>query len=286
MVARSKSLTLGIGVLLFATLACGGPPAPTAAPFEAPDSEPTTLATEPPTAVTPDTESPPFASVTADANCRSGPGQVYDVVSDVTVGTHFVIVGKTTLPEANYWIIQLPDGQQCWLWDQSTMVEGNLDDLPEIAAPATPTPPLPVGVILVTIVGPVRTGENAAPISGATVELGISGANDEFMPTGERAEELEKPGHYRFLNVSAGEKRIRVTKPPDYDFVTEAVNVVIGTEPSRVEISMGWVSYALIGCARLPTPLQRFRCYSQLNAHLPGDNGADPGLLLDPSATP
>jgi hypothetical protein len=183
-----------------------------------------------------------------------------------------------------YWIVQLPNGQECWLWDQSAAVEGDVADLPQRAAPATPTPPAPLGVILVTVVGPKPDGDNAALISGATVELGVAAANGDFIPTGERAEELQEAGHYRFLNVSSGEKLVQATSLPDYRSGKSPVTVLIGGEPSQVEIRVDWTDYRWVNCSNLSTIFQRLKCYNQLIAVPPGGGVYyDPGSNVTPT---
>jgi hypothetical protein len=288
MVAQSKRLTFGMIVILLAISACSNPSAPTA-PTALPMTqpvEPTTAATETATAVTQATPSSPFASVTTVTDCRGGPGDVYDVVTNVEPGMQLVIVGKYTLQDASYWIVQPPTFPKCWLWDQSVTVAGNVADLPQIPAPATPIPSAAVGIILVTVVGPKTDGNNNALISGATVELGVADANGDFVPTGEQAEELPEPerGHYRFLNVSAGPKLVQASIPPDYRLGMSAVNVVSGGEPSQVEVRVGWSYYDLVNCSNLPTQIQRFSCYNQLIAATPGGGVYDPDLA--PSPTP
>jgi len=76
-------------------------------------------------------------SVSTSTNCRSGPGQTYDVIASLDAGQSAALVGKYT--PANYWIVSLPDGTTCWLWGQYATTSGDTSALPEFAVPPTPT---------------------------------------------------------------------------------------------------------------------------------------------------
>ncbi len=85
----------------------------------------------------------PFASVSVNTNCRTGPGKVYDYLGALMVGEKAEVVGKHTA--SNYWIIKNPNGiGNCWLWGYYASVDGNTANLQEYAVPATPTPTIPV----------------------------------------------------------------------------------------------------------------------------------------------
>ena len=91
------------------------------------------------------TETPtiPFASVSVNTNCRSGPGRVYDYLGALMVGENAEVVGKHSV--SNYWIIKNPDGiGNCWLWGEYAKVNGNTANLQEYIVPATPTPTIPI----------------------------------------------------------------------------------------------------------------------------------------------
>jgi len=85
----------------------------------------------------PDTPSgTPFARVIQDANCRSGPGIVYPLLTFVSQGQSFPIQGRNA--DSTWWWIDRPDGD-CWLADSVVETEGNTGSVPEQQAPPTPT---------------------------------------------------------------------------------------------------------------------------------------------------
>lgn len=78
-------------------------------------------------------------TVSADTNCRSGPGVDYDIVGALTIGQQADVVGKSS--STNYWIIDNPLGPgTCWLWGEHATVNGDTTGLQEVAAPPTVTP--------------------------------------------------------------------------------------------------------------------------------------------------
>ena len=91
----------------------------------------TPLATETPSKVN--------VTVSADTNCRSGPGADYDIVGALTIGQQAEVVGKSSTTD--YWIINNPNGSgTCWLWGEHATITGNTAALQEYAVPPTVTP--------------------------------------------------------------------------------------------------------------------------------------------------
>ncbi|MFA5873605.1 MAG: hypothetical protein WC832_06540 [Anaerolineales bacterium] len=82
----------------------------------------------------------PMVSVSVQTNCRTGPGQAYDVVGVLQVGKTAEVVGRTS--DGGYWIIRNPanPATNCWLWGQYATVTGNTGALPIVTPPPTPTP--------------------------------------------------------------------------------------------------------------------------------------------------
>jgi hypothetical protein len=227
MVAQTKRVLMATSLLLLAILACqpGPPPAPTANATAGPNLALTltalvqTVSAVPvsvsPSATLPSEASPtatgvppiltatftvipsptvPLASVTKGTNCRSGPGKVYDIVGGAPVGYKFVVVGKST--STNYWIIQLQDGRECWLWGQYAVLEGNLSALPEYAIP---DPPLaPVGSITGVVTDYAGTG-----IPGATVTAIFA----------EKSVQSGPQGQYTIDNLVPGPEHVSVRAP-------------------------------------------------------------------------
>jgi len=150
----------------------------------------------------------PMVSVTKGTNCRSGPGVVYNILGGAPVGIKFVLIGKST--PTNYWIIQLQDGRQCWLWGQYAVVEGNVAALPEYVIPPTPLPPLG------SITGTIRDIDRNA-LSGIMVVAQLS--NQSVMS---RAD-----GTYSFDNLRLGSEYLTI-ESSDFAPAHLSVNVVLG----------------------------------------------------------
>lgn len=111
-------------------------------PQQPPPAEPQATATLEftPTLVPTFTPSVPQVTVSTATNCRTGPGQVYDLLDALLVGQTREVVGKNSgVP--NYWVIKRLNGSgTCWLWGQYATVTGNTSNLPEYPVPPTPTP--------------------------------------------------------------------------------------------------------------------------------------------------
>jgi hypothetical protein len=86
------------------------------------------------------TSSTTMVSVSVATNCRTGPGQTYDIVGSLLVGEIAEVVGKNS--GSNYWIITNPDQptSTCWLWGKYAIVSGNQNSLAEVSIPPSPTP--------------------------------------------------------------------------------------------------------------------------------------------------
>lgn len=101
-----------------------------------------TFAPEPTHTSTPaitETPSKVIVTVSADTNCRSGPGLDYDIVGALTIGQQAEVVGKSSTTD--YWIINSPNGPgTCWLWGEHATITGNAAVLQEYAVPPTLTP--------------------------------------------------------------------------------------------------------------------------------------------------
>jgi hypothetical protein len=86
------------------------------------------------------TSSIPMVSVSVATNCRTGPGEPYDLVGVLAVGKPAEAIGRSA--DGGFWIIRLPDHPAitCWLWTQYASVSGNGQALPVIPPPPSPTP--------------------------------------------------------------------------------------------------------------------------------------------------
>jgi uncharacterized protein YraI len=97
----------------------------------------------PPVAVATNTEQAPVVvAVTAtsnqNANCRSGPGTVYDILGVFMSGETANVLGKNT-NDGVWFEIQLADGTQCWVGDSVVTISGDVSTVAYLNAPPTPT---------------------------------------------------------------------------------------------------------------------------------------------------
>ena len=80
-----------------------------------------------------------FVTVSADTNCRSGPGIEYSNEGALTVGQQAEVIGKSSA--TGYWIIDNPNGSgTCWLWGEHATITGDTASLQEYSVPPTTTP--------------------------------------------------------------------------------------------------------------------------------------------------
>jgi hypothetical protein len=140
-------MTRKIASLLFiiciAITACN---LPSGAPTEAPagDSSPTPTAavavsdTPTATAAPAATACSPIVTTTTDANVRSGPGQVYNILGAIPLGGTAPVAGRNA--EGTWWYIQFAAGSggHAWIAGSVTTATCIPNDLAIIAAPPTP----------------------------------------------------------------------------------------------------------------------------------------------------
>ena len=82
----------------------------------------------------------PMIHSTMNTNCRTGPSSDFDVVGYLIVGDKVGVIGKNT--NSTWWYIQNPDipSKYCWVWNQTTIVEGNSSNIPVTTPVPTETP--------------------------------------------------------------------------------------------------------------------------------------------------
>ena len=100
------------------------------------------------TTVTP-TYSVPVLTVLEPTNCRTGPGEEYEVVFVYLEGKQLEIAGR--YDPGNFWLVksnESPNGT-CWLWGQYVEVTGSSGSVPSVTPPPTATgaPPRQPGII-------------------------------------------------------------------------------------------------------------------------------------------
>jgi len=99
-----------------------------------------TLLVLPTTQLPPPSPSAPIISAQVDTNCRQGPSAQYPRVGSLLVGQTSTVHGRDS--SGAWWLIENPKkpGQYCWVWGETTTVEGNA-----LALPILTPPPLPSG---------------------------------------------------------------------------------------------------------------------------------------------
>lgn len=82
----------------------------------------------------------PLVTVSVATNCRTGPGEPYDIIGALPVGIPAEVVGRNA--SGDTWIIKLPSNPSitCWLWGHYATVTGDTSHLPIVEPPPTPTP--------------------------------------------------------------------------------------------------------------------------------------------------
>ena len=101
-----------------------------------------TSTTRPSATITP-AYSTPMLAVRESTNCRTGPGQDYEVVFTYLKGKKLEILGN--YPQENYWLVRSVEspGGQCWLWGEYVDVTGSYWVVPSVTPPPTATLTLP-----------------------------------------------------------------------------------------------------------------------------------------------
>lgn len=88
------------------------------------------------------TYSVPMLTIKENTNCRTGPGQEYEIVFTFFPGASVEILGQ--YPQDNYWVVKLPDSNDtCWAWGQYATVSGSYWVVPTLQPPPTKTPAPP-----------------------------------------------------------------------------------------------------------------------------------------------
>jgi hypothetical protein len=98
----------------------------------------TPAATQTATATITPTYSIPMLTIKESTNCRSGPGQNYEIIFTFLPGASAEIVGQ--YPTDNYWIVKMPGSNDtCWIWGQYTTVSGSYWVVTTVTPPPTAT---------------------------------------------------------------------------------------------------------------------------------------------------
>jgi hypothetical protein len=82
----------------------------------------------------------PTISASVNTNCRYGPDRVFPVLGYLLTDQTSEVHGKD--PYGYWWYIENPEkpGEYCWVWGETTQVEGDTSDVPIKEPPPTPSP--------------------------------------------------------------------------------------------------------------------------------------------------
>lgn len=184
----------------------------------------------------------PMIHSTKNTNCRSGPDSIYEVVGFLLVGERVEVHGRNS--NSSWWYIQNPDDPQhnCWVWSQTTVVEGNLSIIPVVTPVPTNTPGVPEFTITSKVVPEVYTGpcpvniELSAKVStNLPVTIGYSWVASFGYPFPDEEFTFDVAGKQSFTetmvisSTTAGNVRFRITSP---EFIKgDRINIVVTCLP-------------------------------------------------------
>ena len=135
-----QSLDEQAATIVALTLTAAQTSAQTSTPSETPQPArtPTLSITHTPTPSITPTYSVPLLTINEPTNCRTGPGQSYDVLFTFNAGAVAEIVGR--YPTNNYWTVKVQGlDQPCWIWGEYTAAAGSYWAVPTVNPPATAT---------------------------------------------------------------------------------------------------------------------------------------------------
>jgi len=139
-----------------------------------PTFRPTVTDTPEPTIAFTPTPEQPYLIIDMNANCRTGPSQVYDSIVILYPRDKAVISGKS--PTDGWWYVQpLGGGQKCWVWGGAGQGYGNPDDVPVIQPPPPPTPKSGIGDVSVSQRNITISIRDSAEIDGDRITIKVNG---------------------------------------------------------------------------------------------------------------
>lgn len=101
-----------------------------------------------PTGTITPTYSIPILKVLEQTNCRTGPGQEYEVLYTYLQWKELEIIGS--YPQENYWLVKSDQSSSgsCWLWGEYVEVSGSYWAVPSVTPPPTATIPPPQAPVI------------------------------------------------------------------------------------------------------------------------------------------
>ena len=124
-------------------------PTPSITPTPSPRMTQTVSITGSVTATITPTYAVPMLTVRESTNCRTGPGEEYDVILTYLTGRELEIVGR--YDTGNFWLVkssESPTGT-CWLWGEFVEVTGSYWAVSSVTPPATSTSAPPPAAVLI-----------------------------------------------------------------------------------------------------------------------------------------
>jgi hypothetical protein len=153
------------------------------------------------------TYSVPMLTINEPTNCRTGPGQSYDILFTFNAGASVEILGQYSTN--NYWTVKWEGGEGfCWVWGEYTTLSGSYWTVPTVNPPATVTPSPPDG----------------PSISNWEYVCGYSGSGPNVTVTLEWTDRADNESGYRIFRNGESVAEL----PPNSNSYTEVIDVVEG----------------------------------------------------------
>lgn len=113
------------------------------ATIQVPTQPDTLTPTFAPTGTITPTYSVPILTVREQTNCRTGPGQDYEVVFTYLANKKLEVIGR--FDPGNFWLVKSSESQtgECWLWGEYVDVTGSYWVVASVTPPPTKTPSPP-----------------------------------------------------------------------------------------------------------------------------------------------
>jgi hypothetical protein len=150
------------------------------------------------------TYSVPMLTINEPTNCRTGPGQSYDILFTFNAGATAEILGS--YPTNNYWTVKWQGGDGfCWVWGEYATASGSHWTVPTVNPPPTSTASPP----------------NAPSVSSWDYLCGFSGSGPNVTVTIEWTDRAEGESGYRIYRNGESVAEL----PPNSNTFTEVVDI-------------------------------------------------------------
>lgn len=213
----------------------GAPPpetGPTLTLTTVPSLTPTSTITLTPTITLTLTPTVPMVSVSRNTNCRTGPGEPYEILGALLENEEAEVVGISS--DGGTWIIKNPDGPgECWLWGYYATVTGPVEGLPVYTTPPTPTPDFtwagnwtvfsgPLGGMLLTMNMSVTVNEKAFSAElyrgGGVIEYLTGTISDDYMTVSGTFSNPTESGDFTFYALGTDQFQGNGNRPNIFEW--------------------------------------------------------------------